>query len=56
MYTLAADQGWLHKLIFRSVPGSDAAAWSDALFMMIFWFSVFFFVLLMGLMVYWTIK
>lgn len=56
MYTLASSQSWHHKLIFRSPPGSETAAWSDGLFMMIFWFSAFFFVLLMGLMVYWTIK
>lgn len=56
LYTLASSQSWHHKLIFRSPPGSEAAAWSDGLFMMIFWFSAFFFVLLMGLMVFWTIK
>ncbi|MFK7884279.1 MAG: cytochrome c oxidase subunit II [Phycisphaerales bacterium] len=56
LYTLASSQSWHHKLIFRTPPGSETAAWSDGLFMMIFWFSAFFFVLLMGLMVYWTIK
>lgn len=54
-YTLA-EQSWLSKLIFRAAPASDSAAWSDGLFMMIFWFSTFFFVLLMVLMVYWTVK
>lgn len=47
---------WLQRFIFRTTPGSDAAAYTDALFLMIFWFSMFFFVLLMTLMVYWTIK
>ena len=47
---------WLQKFIFNSRPGSDSALASDALFMLIFWFSTFFFVLLMGLMVYWTVK
>ena len=57
MFTLASsNQSWLSRLIFRSEPASDSAVWTDGLFMLIFWFSVFFFVLLMGLMVYWTIK
>jgi len=56
LHTLASSQSWHHKMIFRSEPASYAAAWSDGLFMMIFWFSAFFFVLLMGLMVYWTVK
>ncbi len=47
----------LQKIIFGDKPAaSEAAAWSDGLFMMITWFSIFFFVLLMGLMVYFTIK
>jgi heme/copper-type cytochrome/quinol oxidase subunit 2 len=40
-------------LFFRSAGMNDAAIETDGLFMLIFWFSVFFFVLLMGLMVYW---
>lgn len=57
IHTLAStNQSWLSRLIFRSAPASDSAVWTDGLFMMIFWFSVFFFVLLMSLMVYWTIK
>lgn len=57
IHTLAStNQSWLSRLIFRSAPASETAVWTDALFMMIFWFSVFFFVLLMGLMVYWTVK
>lgn len=57
MFTLASsNQSWLNRLFFRSEAASEAAVITDALFMLIFWFSVFFFVLLMGLMVYWTIK
>lgn len=47
---------WLHLVFFREqargVHGNDA----DELFMDIWWLSVFFFVVLMVLMVYWTIK
>lgn len=47
---------WLHLVFFRATArglhGSDA----DELFMNIWWLSVFFFVVLMVLMVYWTIK
>jgi cytochrome c oxidase subunit 2 len=58
MPTLASAQpDVLQKLIFGDTPAaSEAAAWSDGLFMMITWFSIFFFVVLMGLMVYFTIK
>lgn len=58
MPTLASAQpGFIDRLIFGDrLPASEAAAWSDGLFMMILWFSVFFFVLLMGLMVWFTIK
>ncbi len=56
LQTLASSQSWHQELIFRNPPASSTAAWSDGLFMMIFWFSAFFFVLLMGLMVFWTIK
>lgn len=47
---------WLQNFIFGGQPGSESAMAVDALFLLIFWFSAFFFVLLMGLMVYWTIK
>lgn len=43
----------LDGLIFRGRAMGGAAADTDALFMLIFWFSTFFFVLLMFLMVYW---
>lgn len=58
MPTLASAQpDILQKLIFGDTPAaSEAAAWSDGLFLMITWFSIFFFVLLMGLMVFFTIK
>jgi len=48
--------GPVHGLFFRSEGHSDAIITTDAMFMLIFWFSAFFFVLLMALMVYWTIK
>lgn len=63
MHTLASEPGlffksqeWLQRLVFRTRPGSETALASDALFFMIFWFSTAFFVVLMTLMVYWTIK
>jgi cytochrome c oxidase subunit 2 len=55
--TLASSNAsFLQRIIFGDNAASEAAAWSDGLFMMIFWFSAFFFVLLMGLMVYFCIK
>ncbi|MFI4898059.1 MAG: c-type cytochrome [Phycisphaerales bacterium JB059] len=45
----------LQDLFFRGNGHTDAAIWTDGLFMLVFWFSMFFFVLLMGLMVYWCI-
>ena len=57
MLTLASsNQSWISRMFFRTVPGSEAAVITDALFMLIFWFGAFFFVLLMTLMVYWVIK
>lgn len=58
MPTLASTQvGGLERLIFGpKLPASESAAWSDGLFMMITWFSVFFFVVLMALMFYFMIK
>lgn len=58
MPTLAtAEPGALEKMIFGpKLPASESAAWSDGLFMMITWFSVLFFVLLMGLMFYFMVK
>ncbi|RMH12009.1 MAG: cytochrome c oxidase subunit II [Planctomycetota bacterium] len=48
--------GLLEKLFFRAAGQNEQAVMTDGLFLLIFWFSVFFFVLLMGLMVYWVIK
>lgn len=57
IHTLASsNQSWISRLFFRSYPGSESAVMTDALFMLIFWFGAFFFVVLMTLMVYWTIK
>ena len=52
----AANMSYFQKLIFGGHGASEAAAWSDGLFMMILWFSIFFFVLLMGLVVVFVIK
>lgn len=43
----------LNGLFFRNEPMTDGVLHTDALFMLIFWFSMFFFFILMGLMVYW---
>ncbi|MBX3321577.1 MAG: c-type cytochrome [Phycisphaeraceae bacterium] len=47
---------WLHQLFFRGAAQTEEAVRTDGLFMLTLWFSVFFFVLLMGLMFYWVIK
>lgn len=46
----------LDKVFFRGTGVGSEAISTDGLFMLIFWFSAFFFVLLMFLMVYWVIK
>jgi cytochrome c oxidase subunit II len=58
MPTLASTEPvLLQRLIFGDkMPASHAAAWSDGLFLLITWFSIFFFVVLMALMVYFVIK
>ncbi len=58
MQTLASAQpDILQKMIFGETPApSEAAAWSDGLFLMITWFSIFCFVILMALMVFFVIK
>ncbi len=50
------DAGWLQRIFFRTNSIWDPAADSDFLFMAILWFSIFWFVLLVGLSIYWTIK
>jgi len=52
----STNASFTQRLIFGDHGASEAAAWSDGLFMMITWFSVFCFVILMTLMVYWVIK
>jgi cytochrome c oxidase subunit 2 len=47
---------WLHDLFFRGSGQTPEAVATDGLFMVTLWFSVFFFVLLMGLMFYWVVK
>ena len=58
MQTLASAQpDILQKIFFgETLAPSEAAAWSDGLFLMITWFSIFFFVVLMTLMVVFVIK
>jgi len=57
MPTLAtANMSFFQKIIFGDHAASRAGAHSDGLFMMITWFSIFFFVLLMGLIVFFVIK
>lgn len=49
----ATDGEGIAGYFFRSAGMNGAAIETDALFMLIFWFSVFFFVLLMTLTFYW---
>jgi len=58
MPTLASAQpDILQEIIFGDKPApSEAAAWSDGLFLMITWFSIFSFIVVMALMVYFVIK
>ena len=46
--------GLLEALFFGLGGTTEGAQEVDALFMMIWWIGVFFFVLLMGLMIYWA--
>lgn len=52
----STNMSFFQKIIFGGHGASEAAAWSDGLFMMIFWFSVVCFVILMALMVFFVIK
>ncbi len=49
------DVGWWTRLWFRT-KASTFAGETDAIYNFIFWVSIFFFVVLMWLMVYWGIK
>lgn len=53
-----AERGgdWLTRWFFRGSSASTSGVNTDGLFMMIFWLSVFFFVVLMGLSAYWVVK
>lgn len=46
----------MQKMFFGGSSQTDVATHSDGLFIMLWWYGVFWFVLLMGLMVYWVIK
>jgi cytochrome c oxidase subunit II len=50
------DAGWLQRIFFRANSEWAPAANTDHLFMAIWWFSVFWFVVLMALMVFYVIK
>ncbi len=50
------DAGWLQRLFFRANTVWEPAVDSDFLFMAIWWFSVFWFVVLIGLSIFWTIR
>ncbi len=51
-----AEGGPFADVFFRDSGGVPGVAELDTLFMFIFWVSMFFFVLLMGLMLWWGIK
>ncbi|MEL6330176.1 MAG: c-type cytochrome [Planctomycetota bacterium] len=53
---ISESSGIWERAFFGSQGFDSAAQASDGLYMLIFWFSTFFFVLLMVLMVYWVIK
>lgn len=53
---LTAQLGPVERLFFRTPAASDSSGSVDSLFMFIFWLSVFFFTLLMGLMVYFCVR
>lgn len=53
--SLTADSFWI-RMFFRESTSNSAARLADSLFMFIWWISVFFFVLLMGLMILFVIK
>jgi cytochrome c oxidase subunit 2 len=48
--------GPVEKIFFRTGGQTDIASKTDGAFLLTFWFSVFFSVLLMGLMIYWVIR
>ncbi|MBO6513753.1 MAG: c-type cytochrome [Phycisphaerales bacterium] len=52
----STNMSFLQRIFFGNHGASEAAAWSDGLFMMIFWFSAVCFVILMALMVIFVVK
>lgn len=54
--TIATQSSWLTQKIFGAPGASELARESDSIFMWIFYFSLFWFVLLMALMIYWVIR
>lgn len=56
LHLLTEQGGAIEQAFFRTSGQNAQAVMTDGLFLLIFWFGVFFFVLLMGLMIYWVIK
>jgi cytochrome c oxidase subunit 2 len=57
MLTLTQQAGPLKRLIYgKQVAASELARETDAVFMAILYFDIFWFVMLMGLMFYWVVK
>lgn len=54
--TLAQTAGPLERMIFRNPGASDLAHQTDKIFLWILYFCIFWFVVLMGLMVFWVVK
>ncbi|MFK7759541.1 MAG: cytochrome c oxidase subunit II [Phycisphaerales bacterium] len=52
----STNMSFFQRIFFGNHGASEAAAWSDGLFMMITWFSIVSFVILMALTAYFTIK
>jgi cytochrome c oxidase subunit 2 len=50
------NSGFWHKLWLRAQPATELARSTDSMFMFLWWFCVFWFVFLMGLMVYFIVK
>lgn len=56
LHLLTKEGGAIEQAFFRTSGQNTQAVMTDGLFLLIFWFGVFFFVLLMGLMIFWVIK
>lgn len=52
----ALTSGFWHRMWLRGAPGTELAEGTDATMMFLWWFCVFWFVFLMGLMVYFIVR